>query len=182
MSIFQVTYVEPGAKLWFIIRGPGYWYSTYRGDIIVPVIAEEVEDIYVHPENPNLPACWRHRNIDGTDYVAVPTDKIDDNGWNIWEHKDPSWLGDAKSVNQFVWIDEPVGHSIQVGDRHDGLYLTLHEAQRDSIPSKKKHLRRRLRASRAKVERFIASTWAYNGDTHPGFKKYPDKKIYVRKK
>lgn len=182
MSIFQVTYVKPGDQLWFIVKGYGRRWSTYRGDIIVPVVAEEVDDIYTHPENPELPACWRHRYADGTDYVAVPTDKLDENGWNIFEHKDPSWLGDAKPVNQFVWIDEPVGHSIQVGDHHDGLYLTLHEAQRHAIPSKKKHLKRRLRASRARVERFIAHTWEMNGDAHPGFRKYPLKKIYVRKK
>jgi hypothetical protein len=182
MSIFQVTYVEPGAQLWFIIKGYGRWYSTYRGDIIVPVVAEEIEDIYTHPTNPELGACWRHRYMNGIDYVSVPTEEKDENGWPVWVRKDPSWLGDAEPVNQFVWIDEPVGHSIQVGDHHDGLYLTLHEAQRNAIPSKKKHLKRRLRASRARVERFIASTWEYNGDTHPGFRKYPDKKIYVRKK
>ena len=182
MSTFQVSYVEPGAHLWFIVKGRARHWSTYRGDIIVPVVAEEVDDIYVHPDNPELPACWRHRYIDGTDYVAVPTEKLDENGWNIYENKDPSWFGDAKPINQFVWIDEPVGHAIQVGDHADGLYLTLQEAQRYAMPSKKKHLKRRLRASRANVERFIACTWARNGDTHPGFRKYPNKKIYVRKK
>lgn len=182
MSIFQVTYVEPGTQLWYIIKGRGYHYSTYRGDIIVPVVAEEVSEVYSHPENPELPACWRYRRSDGTDYVSVPTDKVDEGGWPIYEQKDPSWLGNAKPVNQFVWIDEPVGHAIQVGDHHDGLYLTLHEAQRNAIPSKKKHLKRRLRASRARVERFIASTWERNGERHPGFRKYPNKKIYVRKK
>jgi hypothetical protein len=180
MSIFQVTYVEPGAHLWFIIKGRVRHWSTYRGDIIVPVVAEEVEDIYPHPTNPELPACWRHRYMDGTDYVAVPTVEKDENGWNIYEHKKPSWLGDAKQVNQFVWIDEPVGHAIQVGDRHDGLFLSLQEAQRYAIPSKKKHLKRRLQAYRAHVQGFIAHTW--KPLIHPGFVRGPLKKIYVRKK
>lgn len=182
MSIFQVTYVEPGAKLWYIVRGHGRHYNTYRGDIIVPVVAQEVDDIYTHPINPDLGSCWRHRYMDGTDYVSVPTEKKDENGWPVWERKEPSWLGDAKSVNQFVWIDEPVGHAIQVGDHHDGLYLSLHEAQRFALPSKKKHLKRRLQQSRARVHRFIAHTWKYNGDVHPGFTKLPMKKIYVRTK
>jgi hypothetical protein len=180
--IFKVTYVEPGTKLWFIVKGRGRHWSTYRGDIIVPVVAEEVDEIYTHPENPDLGSCWRHRYMDGTDYVDVPTAEKDENGWPIYETKEPSWLGDAKPVNQFVWIDEPIGHGIQVGDKHDGLFLTLHEAQRCAVPSKKKHLMRRLRASRGRVENFIASTWKSSGETHPGFRKYPDKKIYVRKK
>jgi len=181
MSVFEVTYVNPGDKLWYIVTGRGRHYNTYRGDIIVPVIATEVDEIYSHPDD--LGTCWSHRFVDSSqDYVAVPTAEKDENGWNVWEHKPLSWLGDMKPCNQFVWIDEPVGHGIQVGDEHDGLFLTLHEAQRHALPSKKKHLARRLRASRSRVYSFVASTWERNGDRHPGFKKLPDKKIYVRKK
>jgi hypothetical protein len=182
MSIFQVTYVDPGTKLWLVVKSYGRHKSHYRGDIIVPVVVEEVDDIYSNIDNPEGMACWRYRYADGTDYVSVPTDEKDEQGWPIYEKKDPSCLGQAKPVNQFVWIDEPVGHGIQVGDKYDGLYLTLHEAQRHARPSKKKHLKRRLQAYRAGHERFIASTWEVNGDEHPGFHKLPNKKIYVRKK
>lgn len=178
---FKVTPVEPGQQLWYIVRGTGFHLTTYRGDIIVPVTAVEVTDIYTHPD-PTRNAVWRHRRADGTDYIDVPTGEKNEQGWDVWEKKEISWLNGAPSVNQFVWIDEPVGHAIQVGDYHGGLYLTLHEAQRNAIPSKKKHLKRRLQYSRTRHQRFIASTWKTSGESHPGFYSYPDKKIYVRKK
>ena len=179
---FEVKYVEPGAKLWFVINKPRYECKRYQGDIIVPVIAEEVETIYPHPKDPNLPACWRHSFADGKDYVSVPLAEKGEDGWHKWEEHDPSWLGDAKPCNQFVWIDEPVGHAVQVNDAYDGLFETLQEAQKHAIPSKKKHLMRRLRAYRRRYHNFIARTWEANGEIHPGFAKLPNKKIYVRKK
>jgi len=184
--MFPIIYIDPGITLYYLIKDTPKSYNkdfTYnsRGDIIVPVIAEEVDDIYEHPEGPDLPAVWRYRDHKGNDYCSVPTKEINENGWNKYEHKDPSWLGDAKSINQFVWIDEPIGHAIQVGDPYDGLFLTLDEAKRYAFPSKKKHLKRRLRAYRRRYCDFIASTWKRAGEVHPGFKKYPEKKIYVRK-
>jgi hypothetical protein len=179
---FEVKYVEPGTKLWYVISQPNPYCSRYIGDIIVPVIAEEVELIYQHPKDTSLPACWRHKLIDGTDYVSVPLPEKDENGWNKWENKDPSWLGDAKPCNCFVWIDEPVGHAVQVGDHYDGIFETLQEAQRYAFPSRKKHLMRRLRAYRRRYHNFIARTWKEVGEAHPGFTKLPNKKIYVRKK
>lgn len=182
MSIFQVTYVNPGDKLWFVMKGDHYNSNRYRGDIIVPVVVEEVDEIYSHP-NHELPACWSHRFIDSKDnYVAVPLAEKDENGWNKYTHEDLSCLGNAKPVNQFVWIDEPVGHGIQVGDIWDGLFLTLQEAQRHAIPSRKKHLRRRLHAYRNRIYNFVRRTWEVNGERYPFVPKHSNKKVYVRKK
>lgn len=163
----KITYIEPGANLWYVMCSRGL------DDIIVPVIATEVNDVYRHPTEPN--SIWRYRCVDGADYILVPTGKKTELGWDIPEEREPSWLGDAKPTNQFIWIDEPVGHAIQLGD--EGLFLTLEEAQRYARPSKKRHLRRRLKQHRAIVQKFIASTWGKN--KHPGFDKLPDKKVYV---
>ncbi len=178
--MFNIVYINPGDKLWYIVRG-----HKYPGDIIVPVIANEIDEIYTHPVDPKIGSCWSHRFIDSSqDYVSVPTSSKDENGWPIFEHKEPSWLkeNNMKPCNQFVWIDEPVGHAIQVGDPYDGLFLTLNEARKYATPSKKRHLRRRLNYSRTRHHKFIASTWKNNGETHPGFDKLPEKKIYVVKK
>lgn len=170
-TLEEMLQINLGDKLWFI-----------AGNIIVPVTVVEISDVYTHPEDSNLGSCWHNKRLnEETEYVSAPTKEIDSLGWPIYEKKEYSWLNGSKPVNRFFWIDEPVGHSLQI-DGWDGLYRTLQEAQKYAKPSKKKHLRRRLKSWRNSIYSFIAYTWKRNGETHPGFSKLPDKKIYIRKK
>lgn len=155
-------YVDPGTNLFMPI-------TLRSGTIVVPVVVTETQDIY----SVNNKSYWYSKFIDGSEGVY-----IDDNTKCILSEfleKYPQ----AKKVNQFLWVDESVGHAIQLGDE---VFLTLNEALLHAKPSKRKHLKRKLKAYRNSVHRFIASTWESNGDKHPGFPKMPDKKVYVRKK
>lgn len=167
-------YLKPGDKVFMILRVRG------QGDIVVRCMVIETSDVY----NAGLKySVWHYNDIDGRDETSIPIDEVDDNGWN--KHRNLSFsefmkeFPSAKRVNQFLWLDEPVGHGVQLGD---DVFLSLNEALLYAKPSKKKHLARRLKNYRRSVTGFIASTWKRNGEKHPGFPKYPNKKIYVRKK
>ena len=80
--------------------------------------------------------------------------------------------------SQFLHLDEPVGHGLVINDE---VFLTLEDALQMVPPSKKKHLKRRLKRYRHGIERFITSTWARAGYDHPGFQKMPLKRVYVRR-
>ena len=167
-------YVKPGTKAFMVLR------VRRQADIIVGCVVEETEDIYDAGLNKSV---WHYQDINGLDRVSIPTDEVDENGWNKYRHltfdEFSKEFPSAKRVNQFLTMDEPIGHSVQLGD---DVFLSLNEALACAKPSKKKHLYRRLKNYRRSVTGFIASTWRRNGENHPGFPKYPDKKIYVRKK
>jgi hypothetical protein len=179
----KIPDIELGMTLWYLIRGRGYHRPNYPGDLIVPVTVDEIDDVYHHPDDPKLGPCWRYRRLDGADYVSVPIPNHEDRF--MWEYKDPSWLGNAKPVNRFVWIDEPVGHALQVCDVDDGLFFTLEEAMKYAYPSKttdQKILLKRLEAYRKEAEACIAKSWEMSGAKHPGFRSHPPKTVYVRNK
>lgn len=136
-------------------------------DLVVPVTAVEVQDIYHDPVH--HATIWKNTYADGRVEII--------RGQTVLTEDD---LVGKEKVNQLVWVDEPVGHAVWVGDPLDGCFATLNEALRAVRPSKKKHLKRRLRAYRNSVQRFIASTW--KNTRHPGFQPLPDKKVYVRRK
>lgn len=167
-------YLNPGDKVFMILRVRG------QGDIVVECTVSEINDIY----DANLgKSVWYSRDINGVDQASIPTAEVDENGWNKYRHLTlAEFLKEfphAKRVNQILWLDEPVGHGIQLGD---DVFPSLNEALLYAKPSKKKHLARRLKNYRRSVTGFIASTWERNGERHPGFPKYPNKKVYVRKK
>lgn len=166
--MFEITYIDPGTKV---------WYPFLDTNIVVQATVDECEDIY---DNGTKLAIWVRRFQDGQVEISSPTDEKDKDGWTIYEHPDASILEGHRRVNQFVWIDEPVGHSIQVGDE---CFLTLQEALDQVSHTNKKHLKRRLKRSRNRVKSFVESTWVMAGETSlPSWVKYPDRKIYVRRR
>lgn len=170
MGYVTGIYLNPGDKVWYIIR-------DYQGDMIVECTVKETSDVY---DVEGLPgAVWAYRHLDPEhDHVSVPTKELNEGGWNIHKKEPLTWLEGKKPCNQFLWIDEPVGHGIMLGDE---CFLTLAEAMKAARPSSKKHLRQRLVASRRDTHKFIVSTWKRAGEKHPGFKKLPLKKIYIRR-
>ncbi len=174
----MITYLNPGDKVWYVIQSYYTRTGTRRqGDLVVECVILETQDIYSHPDmNASL---WYNRYIDSSaDYVAVPQKEVDENGWNKWKHEPPSFVENLSPVNQLLWIDEPVGHAITLGDE---CFLSLAEAMTYARGGSTKHLKRRLVASRGSTQRFIAKTWRRAGESHPGFAKKPLKKVYVKR-
>jgi hypothetical protein len=160
----EMLSIKPGDWLWFVIPGK----NTRIGDIIIPVQVLAISDVYSHPNyDGGSSSLWAYHEINPlNDYVSVPscqdTDKYE------WQKESISWLKEigAKQVNRFVWIDEPIGHALQTsGDAGDGLFMTLAEAQANAIPSRKKHLKRRLNKFRSRNKHYKSPN--------------PKKKIYV---
>lgn len=98
--------------------------------IVIPVKVLEISDIHVASEKVvkdyglESETLWVQRTASGihcTGYVAA-TDK---NPWGFSGALPTSVLEGSRRVNQFVWIDEPVGHSIQIDDE---VFLTVEEA------------------------------------------------------
>lgn len=164
--MFTITYTTFGTTVYYPVPWEG---------IVIPSTVVEVDDVYANPADPKGNAWWHYTNAT-ENYVSVPTDAVDKNGWHVYERRDPSCLVGLKPVNQFIWIDEPVGHAIQIGD---DCFLTLQEALSHVPPSSKKRLKVRLQRYRRYIHNFVASTWERNGERHPGFDKLPAKKVYV---
>jgi len=161
-----MIYLDPGATVYMDLWG---------AKLVVECTVVEVDDIYSGLEH----SVWHFRNIDGTERGSTATEEKNELGWPIYRDVDKSELQALERVNQFLWLDEPVGHAVQLGDE---CHLTLEEARKHIRPSTKKKMHRRLRQYRNGVHRFIADTWRANGETHPGWEPLPDKRIYVRKR
>lgn len=135
------------------------------GSFVVPVRVVEVEDIY---DDVNQ-SIWHYTYEDGSERVLQGGKELTVDA-----------LVGKQKVNQYVWIDEPVGHSVSI-DSFDDVYLTLNEALLNAHPSRKKHLRRRLKRYRNHFQSFISKTWIDVVGRLPKFEKLPNKKVYVRR-
>jgi hypothetical protein len=155
-------FCEPGQKL---------YYSAWN-DIVIPVTIWEVVDFY---EGFSV-----IRPMIGPSYASRPTEETDNGGWPIHEciedYKD--LIADKPIRNQFLWIDEPIGHSLTLGD---DIFLTLEEALSQIRPTNKKHLKQRLLYFRKRMSGFIRMTWKMNGESGPTFPKWEKKRVYIRK-
>jgi hypothetical protein len=164
---------SPGDKLWFLVNEvnrTNWMRGSRRRSLIVSVVVLEVTLYY----------NGAHRNIsEEKDVVMVQNGKHNENGWPMYDEHPASYVSGKEPLTQFVWIDEPVGHAIEVDNPCDGLFSTLEAAQSYALPSRKKHLKRRLKRYRNRHYRSIVKSWAKNKWQHPGFTKLPEKKIYV---
>lgn len=97
--------------------------------LVIPVKVLEISDVHVASEDVvkqhglTSDTLWVKRDASGihcTGYVA----ETKENPWGFAELP-TSVLEGSERVNQFVWIDEPVGHSIQIDDE---VFLTVQEA------------------------------------------------------
>lgn len=162
--------------------GDRVYMPVWNGNIVIPCTVVEEEWVYSHPEIDS--SIWRHKgkDEDGNDYdflTISSNTETDELGWPIYHHINWSEYQEQdklKIVNQFVSVDEPIGHSVQEGDE---IFLSLEEALQQLIPSRKKGLKQRLLRYRKNTQNFIAGTWGKN--KHPGFDPLPLKKVYVRR-
>lgn len=137
-EVYLPDFLKGGNKLKL---GQALYLPKYSQRIVIEVNILELYDIYHYPEKDT--SIWHHYDIWGTnratygvtgsvnfEYLEMPVEE----------------LSKYRLVNQFPWVDEPIGHAAYVGDDS---FLTLKEARRWILPSKKKHLRRRLKESRS---------------------------------
>lgn len=162
MGYLTGIYLKPGDKVWYVIPGayksPSSEYK--EGDLVVECTVLETQDIYSHPDVDG--SIWYNRFIKSEmDHVSVPTKETDANGWPKWKVERPSFVSNLKPVNQLLWLDEPIGHGITLGDE---CFLTLADAMKVARAGSKKHLRQRLLRYRR------------------GCIKRPLKKIYIKRR
>lgn len=155
-----------------------YPFDWYR---VVEATITGLSDVYQVPGFEY--SIWAYTNETGF-HVAMPSGNKNEGGWDI-----PNWTNQlpdgAELVNQFIDIDEPVGHSIQYYPDYPGeseFFLTLEEALAHVKPSKRnKKPRIKLKQYRNRRAGFIGGTHTNNGYRWENpFKNLPDKKIYVR--
>lgn len=127
--------------------------------LIVSATVNELSNIYISPSVHNgKRSFWGYISNERAEY-AIPTEEVDEGGWS--KYKVVTELpNNAILCNQFIWVDEPFGHGIQIGDE---AFATLDEAMSIAVPTRKKHLRRRLQRWRRLSIEFIASTHGLKG-------------------
>jgi hypothetical protein len=154
---------NPGDKLFYLC-------NDNQGSFVIPVTIIEVNNIYTDPIDGMMTnfSIWENKYLNQKTVIYKGSTFIDE-----------SYIENLTPVNQFVWIDEPVGHGLWP-DKSDGLFTTLNEALKYAVPSRKKRLRLRLKKYRRSFMNFIARTWLPL--KHPGFKRYADKKGFIKRK
>lgn len=136
-----IPYVEPGTTV---------YYPILNEDIVVETTVRCSEDVY--SDNGNT--LWHFRYADGVSkYDGVLNNEQEDTRLK-------AIVDNNKPVNQFLDINEPIGHALWINDE---VFLSVDEALRCVNPSKKKHLRRRLKRWRMRSVQWILSTHCIAG-------------------
>mgnify|MGYP001578229443 FL=1 len=167
----ELPIIQNGWPSTYLHVGDKVFYPTSSFLIVECPIVETSEVINCPRLNETI---WHNTYEDGTTKVLVPSKKKDECGWPIWRKATRRDLEGCTVVNQFLWIDEPVGHSIHLEDE---CFLTLKESKKAAlqhIRSNVKHepksreyftrdlsiqdMRRILYYSRWCTRKFIAST------------------------
>lgn len=130
--------------------GDTVYMPVYNG-IVIPcrVVGKEV----IYEGEDNTGSIWGYFREGEKPQWLKPTEEIGEGGWPKWkEIEQPT----TRVVNEFLTVDEPVGHSVQLDDE---VFETLEAAINCLLPTSKKHLARRLKEYRHGTARWIASTW-----------------------
>ena len=159
------------------IVAPGDYLFVFSGSFYVKALVDEVVYIWSDDESPSF---WHSAFLSGEDRIVTATEEKGPGGWAVNREVPLQELQELRAeglkvVNQMPWVDWPLGHAAYLGD--DG-FFSLEEARAayGRFPKRKKH--RRARQYLRRVTSFVASTWTYNGETHPGF---PPRESYYRK-
>ncbi len=153
--------VELGTTVYFVLH--------YRFIISAKVV--EIQNIWsVDNGNP----IWENLSLEAEGYSEQQEDSVS----GEFKFNKVGIPSSAKWVNQILWIDEPVGHGVQIGDE---VFLTVQEA-RNSLsqprPKYKYGAWRKVKQWRRNSMDFIAST---HGVTRQklDWPAYPNKSVYV---
>lgn len=130
--------------------GDTVYMPVYNG-IVIPCRVVGKEVVYEGGEGEGN--IWGYFRDGEKPQWLKPTEEVGKGGWPKWkEIAEPT----TRVVNEFLTVDEPVGHSVQLGDQ---VFETLREAMDCLVATSKKHLGRRLKEYRYGMARWIASTW-----------------------
>ena len=159
-------------------------YFRFTRHLVIPATIVEVQEILWREGLEK--AIWVNRRIDGTVECETDSGDVDSNGWPVYKPPDETILNGLLRVNQILWIDEPTGHEVDLGW---DCFLTLDKALAHCQPTRRWHLRRRLKKWRNEMKRFIAGThFNYFGTKAPkrfvkrvSFSKYPNKPVFCRR-
>lgn len=124
--------------------GDTVYLTTWQG-IIIPCEVVGKDVVYEH----NGTTIWAYLTKGSKPKILAPV------MGEVFEWKEISELPSSNICNEFLVLDEPVGHSVQLGEQ---VFETLEEAREHVLPSRKKHLKRRLNHYRFKTARWVAST------------------------
>ncbi len=143
----MITYVEEH-KFFKAEIGDKVFLTCYS--FIIPVKIIELCNVHLTTDDKTL---WSFETKDRK-YHSVDTGMENTMGWPIW--KEEEGIPDLPLMNQFIVVNWPIGHSIQIGEN---CFQTLEEARKYICISSKRKLGRRLRKDRTDSMAFIASTW-----------------------
>lgn len=169
--------------------GDTVYMPVYNG-IVIPcrVVGKEV----IYESEDGASSIWGYFRDGEKPQWVKPSEELGEGGWHKWkEVEQPT----TKVVNEFLTVDEPVGHSVQLDDQ---VFETLKAAMDCLLPTSKKHLARRLKEYRHSTARWIASTWRSdnrygkprrreNKELLDAFKAgktnlFPPKRVYAKKR
>ena len=128
------------------------WCGTFY------VRAKIVETVYVHADpRPEVASIWRSVFLDGEERVTEGD------------------LSGTSIVNQFPYVDWPIGHAAYFGVEG---FLTLEEARLayGSFPKRGKY--RRARNYLSRTTRFVDATWRRNGHEP---RSWPERRSFYRR-
>jgi len=150
-----------------IHMGDTVWFA-FDHHYVVQCRLRDVDFYCSYPERPDDPGFWTGCS-------------------DFWDTPDEKFVGAAR-CSQWLWIDEPVGHSVQIWspETHDFVpsygdaFLTLDHALQVVAPRRKSRRRAQsaLHRYRRDQVRFIRST----GNLGVNLALYPDKPVYCRKR
>ncbi len=169
------------------------WFD-FGGGMVIQVKAVELQDIIV-PSKGMIEKYNIRLHDNGMSYCIwssrkseqVPTYNVTVNGehtgWPPREHIQPTpeELDECEWNNQLIWIDEPIGHEVQMGS---DVFLTLEQCLQFSRVSERRYRNRahkKLNAWRKQQMNWIGKTHTDNGGSFPDFPKYEYKKIYIKR-
>ncbi len=148
--------VRPGEYLFI----PCY---TRRGNFFVRAQIEEMVYIHAWDEDKNKKSVWKHMSIDNWD-----------DGISLKE------IEDSCIMNQFPWVDWPIGHAAYIGSEG---FFTLEEARKACGRGRKKGKYRHARNYLSRTMGFVYHTheMAKEADEPAPEWPWPSRKSFYRK-
>lgn len=155
-DFFRGPEVRMDATVWF----------AFDHHYVVPCRLRDVDFYCCYPGQPDRQGFWT-------------------GGSDFWDTPDDNFVG-ASRCSQWIWIDEPVGHSVQIwspetcayGPGYDDVFLTLDHALQVVAPRGRS--RRRARAAHHRYRRDHIGSIRASGNLGVDLVQYPDKPVYCR--
>lgn len=160
-------------------------YYEYLPGLVIPVKVDEIDDIHFASEEIQkkygliASTVWVHYTNEGIRCIGYES-STEKNKWGF-KKISADVINEAPRCKQELWIDEPVGHAIEIGD---GLFPTVEEALYFADRAKRrKRLRphKKIATRRKKFWKWINTSRIKCGEKPVEIPKYEQKKVYVKR-